>query len=137
MLLAVLHEFRGVHYQSERTKIRQALEIERPLRPLITAGLAGILALVGFLNQNPERKVAIEGHTDNVGDDDSNQGLSQRRADSVKMFLVQQGIASGRIVSSGKGERQPVADNQSEGGRQQNRRVEVIIDNSAPVVESM
>ena len=72
-----------------------------------------------------------------MGDDDSNQGLSQRRADSVKTFLVQQGIASGRIVSSGKGERQPVADNQSEGGRQQNRRVEVIIDNSAPVVESM
>jgi outer membrane protein OmpA-like peptidoglycan-associated protein len=112
---------------------------------LFTSGQADLKAgtatnldrLVGFLNQNPDRKVEIEGHTDNVGDDDSNQGLSQRRADSVKSFLVQQGIAPGRIVSSGKGEHQPVADNGSAGGRQLNRRVEVIIDNSAPVVESM
>lgn len=111
---------------------------------LFTSGQADLKAgtatnldrLVGFLNQNPERKVEIEGHTDNVGDDDSNQGLSQRRADSVKSFLVQQGIASARIISSGKGERQPVADNESEGGRQQNRRVEVIIDHSVPVVGS-
>jgi len=111
---------------------------------LFTSGQADLKAgaaanldrLVGFLSQNPERKVEIEGHTDNVGDDDSNQGLSQRRADSVKTFLVQRGIESGRIVSSGRGERQPVADNQSEGGRQQNRRVEVIIENSAPVVGS-
>ena len=112
---------------------------------LFTSGRADLKAgtasnldrLVAFLNQNPGRHVEIEGHTDDVGSDDSNQGLSQRRADSVKSFLVQQGIASARIVSSGMGEHRPVADNQSEGGRQQNRRVEVIIDNSAPVVESM
>jgi len=77
--------------------------------------------LVAFLNQNPGRKIEIEGHTDNVGSDDSNLGLSQRRADSVKSYLVQQGIEAGRIVSSGKGEHQPVADNESEGGRQRNR----------------
>ena len=104
----------------------------------LKAGTANNLdRLVAFLNQNPARHVEIEGHTDDVGSDDSNQGLSQRRADSVKSFLVQQGIESGRIVSSGMGESRPVADNQSEGGRQQNRRVEVIIDNSVPVVESM
>lgn len=90
--------------------------------------------LVGFLNQNPGRSVEIEGHTDNVGSDDSNLGLSQRRADAVKSFLVRQGIDTGRIAASGKGELQPVADNESESGRQQNRRVEVIIDNPAPVV---
>lgn len=92
--------------------------------------------LVAFLNQYPGRSVAIEGHTDDVGSDDSNQGLSQRRAESVKSFLVQQGIDTARITATGKGERQPVADNQSEGGRQQNRRVEVIIDNPAPIMGS-
>jgi outer membrane protein OmpA-like peptidoglycan-associated protein len=92
--------------------------------------------LVGFLNENPGRKIEIEGHTDNVGSEDSNLGLSQRRADSVKSYLVQQGIEAGRIVSSGKGEHQPVADNESEGGRQRNRRVEVIIDHPSPAVGS-
>lgn len=92
--------------------------------------------LVAFLNQYPGRKVAIEGHTDDVGSDDSNQGLSQRRAESVKSFLVRQGIDTARITASGKGEHEPVADNQSEVGRQQNRRVEVIIDNPAPIMGS-
>ena len=90
--------------------------------------------LVTFLKQNPDRKVEIEGHTDNVGGDDYNQGLSQRRADSVRSFLLQQGISPERIVASGKGEQRPVADNASEGGRQQNRRVEVIIVNPPPAV---
>jgi outer membrane protein OmpA-like peptidoglycan-associated protein len=90
--------------------------------------------LVAFLNQNPGRSVEIEGHTDDVGSDDSNLGLSQRRADAVKSFLVRQGIDTGRIAASGKGELQPVADNVSAAGRQQNRRVEVIIDNPAPAV---
>jgi len=103
----------------------------------LKVGAAGNLdRLVAFLDQNPDRRVVIEGHTDNVGSDDSNLGLSQRRADSVKSFLVQRGIAAERIVASGKGEHQPVADNQSEGGRQQNRRVEVIIENPAPVAET-
>lgn len=104
----------------------------------LKVGAAGNLdRLVTFLGQNPDRRVVIEGHTDNVGSDDSNLGLSQRRADSVQSFLVQRGIAAGRIVATGKGEHQPVADNQSEGGRQQNRRVEVIIENPEPVVKSM
>jgi outer membrane protein OmpA-like peptidoglycan-associated protein len=88
--------------------------------------------LVTFLNQNPSRNVEIEGHTDNVGGDDYNQGLSRRRADSVRSFLIQQGISSQRITATGKGEHQPVADNDSASGRQQNRRVEVIIENPPP-----
>lgn len=90
--------------------------------------------LVVFLNQYPGRSVEIEGHTDSVGSDDYNQGLSQRRADAVRSFLMQQGIGADRIVASGKGEHQPVADNVSEGGRQQNRRVEVIIGNPPSTV---
>lgn len=92
--------------------------------------------LVVFLNQNPTRNVQIEGHTDSVGTDDYNQALSQRRAESVKSYLVRQGIGSQRIIASGKGEGFPVSDNESDGGRQQNRRVEVIIDNPSAAVAS-
>lgn len=111
---------------------------------LFTSGMADLKAgaasnldrLVTFLNQNPDRAVEIEGHTDNVGSDDYNQGLSQRRADSVRAFLMQRGIGSERIVAAGMGEQRPVADNTNEGGRQQNRRVEVIIANPPPAVAS-
>ncbi len=85
--------------------------------------------LVTFLNRYPDRNAVIEGHTDNVGSSASNHLLSQRRAESVSSYLVQQGIASQRLAASGKGEDQPVADNDSVAGRQQNRRVEIIIDN--------
>lgn len=58
-----------------------------------------------------------------------NQALSQNRADSVMFYLVQQGIRSGRLTASGMGESRPIANNLSESGRQQNRRVEVVIEN--------
>lgn len=83
--------------------------------------------LANFLSQHPDRTVTIEGHTDSVGSDESNFSLSQRRADSVKSYLVRQGVESRRIQTVGKGEDNPVADNDSASGRQQNRRVEVII----------
>ena len=85
--------------------------------------------LVNFLNQYPDRRVLIEGHTDNVGSADYNQGLSQRRADSVRSYLTQQGIGSQRLTTSGMGLNRPIADNDSTAGRQQNRRVEIIIEN--------
>jgi outer membrane protein OmpA-like peptidoglycan-associated protein len=85
--------------------------------------------LVAFLNEHPDRTVAIEGYTDSVGSEDYNQGLSERRADSVKSYLAGQGISSIRLSASGKGESDPVAGNDSAAGRQQNRRVEVIISN--------
>jgi len=85
--------------------------------------------LVTFLNKYPERTVAIEGHTDNVGSQDFNLGLSQRRAESVRSYLMRQGIDGSRIETKGMGESAPVASNDTAGGRQQNRRVEVIISN--------
>ena len=87
----------------------------------------GLNPLVTFLNQNPGRNVQIEGHTDDVGSNNYNDGLSLRRANSVRSYLIQQGIASERITASGKGEHEPVMDNTSASGRQQNRRVEMII----------
>ncbi len=94
----------------------------------LKASSSGHLAnLSAFLKAYPERGVIIEGHTDSVGDEDYNFGLSQRRADSVQGYLLGQGIAANRMTTAGKGESLPVAGNDSASGRQQNRRVEVII----------
>lgn len=101
---------------------------------LTSGGTNTLDKLVVFLNNYPDRNVVIEGHTDDVGSLDMNQTLSQHRADSVKFYLVQQGIRHKRLAASGMGETQPITDNQSPSGRQQNRRVEVIINNPQSVV---
>jgi outer membrane protein OmpA-like peptidoglycan-associated protein len=89
--------------------------------------VADLDRLATFLGKYPERTVVIEGHTDNVGGDDYNVGLSQRRADSVRAYLLRQGVDASRIETQGMGESVPVATNDTAGGRQQNRRVEVIV----------
>lgn len=88
---------------------------------------AELAKLANFLETYPDRNLLIEGHTDSVGSEDSNMSLSQRRADSVRLFLVQQGVNSSRLTTYGKGESSPISDNESSEGRALNRRVEVII----------
>ena len=83
--------------------------------------------IANFLKERPNRNLLVEGHTDNVGTEEYNQGLSERRAASVKNALVERGVASERIVTIGYSEKYPVASNDTAAGRQQNRRVEVII----------
>ena len=78
------------------------------------------------LQQSPERKVVIEGHTDSVGSDSYNQTLSEQRAQSVQAALMERGVAGSQISAMGKGETSPVASNDDASGRQQNRRVELI-----------
>ncbi len=96
----------------------------------LLAGATGHLdKLVDFLNQYTDRTVLIEGYTDSVGTASYNQDLSERRADSVRGYLSAHGIAAARISASGKGMSDPVAGNDSATGRQQNRRVEVIVSN--------
>jgi outer membrane protein OmpA-like peptidoglycan-associated protein len=80
-----------------------------------------------LLQEYPTRRVQIEGFTDNVGSDDYNQGLSERRANSVRDALTSMGISSDRILTRGLGKSSPVAGNDTSAGRQQNRRVEVVI----------
>ena len=83
--------------------------------------------LADFLKAYPRRNVLIEGHTDNIGDQDFNIKLSQQRADTVRNQLVERGVAPQRIRTKGYGSKFPVVDNDTTGGRQQNRRVEVVI----------
>lgn len=78
------------------------------------------------LRENPNLRVRIEGHTDSVGSAQYNEGLSQRRADSVRAFLAAQGIAENRMTTRGFGEERPVATNDTDEGRAQNRRVEIV-----------
>jgi outer membrane protein OmpA-like peptidoglycan-associated protein len=82
--------------------------------------------LAQFLQNHPDIKVRIEGHTDSTGADDYNQSLSQRRADAVALALEGRGIPVQRIQAVGRGKSAPVAGNDTAAGRQQNRRVEII-----------
>ena len=77
------------------------------------------------LRKCPKVRTAVEGHTDSVGNDAYNQGLSQRRAESVRDYLVNNGVSTDRLQARGFGESRPIADNSTEDGRAQNRRVEL------------
>jgi outer membrane protein OmpA-like peptidoglycan-associated protein len=83
--------------------------------------------LAQFLSEHPDRRVQIDGFTDSVGSDAYNEELSQHRADAVKAALITRGIDASRIGSEGYGKAFPVASNTDSGGRQLNRRVEVVI----------
>jgi len=92
--------------------------------------------LATVLKEDASRKVMIEGHTDNVGSDEYNQGLSERRAQSVQAALFERGVAASQISTLGKGETTPVASNDNAAGRQQNRRVELVFQEDRSKVAS-
>jgi len=82
----------------------------------------------GALKENPKATAVIEGHTDNVGDADMNMKLSQRRADSIRTFLIDKlGIAAERLTAKGYGLTKPVASNKTKEGKSQNRRIDALI----------
>jgi len=82
--------------------------------------------IVQMLKSNPELKLGIEGHTDNVGNSASNKTLSEERARAVESAIVSQGIAVGRLSSTGFGQDKPIGENNTEEGRAKNRRVELV-----------
>jgi len=94
------------------------------LRPLAREKLAKIS---GIVLAYPSLTLGIEGNTDSVGSDAYNQGLSERRAEAVRSYLVQQGVPESSMTAKGLGEIQPIASNSTAEGRQQNRRVELIV----------
>jgi len=102
---------------------------------LSSGGVRNVQKLAAFLNQYPQRKVLIEGHTDSTGSHSLNQTLSERRADAVRTALVDMGVSSDRIATRGYAEAYPVASNNTAAGRQLNRRVEIILsDDSGNIV---
>ncbi|MDR3046386.1 MAG: OmpA family protein, partial [Bacteroidales bacterium] len=82
---------------------------------------------VEFLNENPTIKVEIQGHTDNVGDDNANQFLSERRAQAVYDYIISEGISKDRVRYQGYGKKKPIATNETAEGRAKNRRTVFLI----------
>jgi outer membrane protein OmpA-like peptidoglycan-associated protein len=88
---------------------------------------AELIRLADYLEQHPDRNVLIEGHTDSTGSSDYNLQLSQLRAESVRAYLVGNGVPAQQIRAIGYGETRPEAPDDTAAGRQQNRRVEIVI----------
>jgi outer membrane protein OmpA-like peptidoglycan-associated protein len=105
---------RGVHFDFDKSAIRP------DSRPILDEA-------VEVLKENPNVHIAVEGNTDNIGTDLYNEKLSVRRAEAVFRYLVNHGIAPERMDVIGYGESRPVADNDTESGRAQNRRVELRV----------
>ena len=83
--------------------------------------------LVTLLEEYPDASLIVDGHTDATGTEEYNQWLSEKRAESVKKYAVDKGLAEGRITTHGYGQTKPIAENKTPEGRQKNRRVEVTI----------
>jgi outer membrane protein OmpA-like peptidoglycan-associated protein len=83
--------------------------------------------LATFLNENKSQKVTLLGHTDNVGTENSNLEVGMKRANSAKDYLISKGVGSNRLSIDSKGENAPIASNETDAGREKNRRVEVVL----------
>jgi len=94
------------------------------LRPAAREKLAKV---AGIISVHPGLRLAVEGYTDSVGGDDYNQKLSEQRGEAVRNYLTQQGVESSSVTSRGFGKTQPVASNDTAAGRQENRRVELVV----------
>jgi outer membrane protein OmpA-like peptidoglycan-associated protein len=90
-----------------------------------TESVSVMVDIIQILNEYPNAKFIVEGHTDSVGSSESNQRLSEARANSVLNFLINEGISSSRLTAIGFGEEKPITSNATKAGRQQNRRVEI------------
>jgi OOP family OmpA-OmpF porin len=105
--------FEGVNFDFDRATIRPE-------------GRVKLDSAVTILRNRSDIRVELQGHTDSIGPDEYNQGLSERRAAAVKQYLVDKGINASRIETRGFGESQPAASNETAEGRFQNRRVVII-----------
>jgi outer membrane protein OmpA-like peptidoglycan-associated protein len=136
-------EARRLKMQQELSRVATTKSTERGLIVTLSSGIlfdTGKMALKPGAKKTLTRiadqikpddsvRVTVEGHTDSVGTEEKNQQLSEKRANAVRDFLVSAGVAADRITATGLGETNPVATNKTAAGRQQNRRVELIITN--------
>lgn len=113
----------GIHFELNKAIIK---EESKPILDKV----------VNILKSYPRMRIRIEGHTDSLSSDEYNRQLSQERAGAVRTYLVRAGIREDRLVTIGKGEREPVADNSTKEGRAKNRRIEfIIIEGRSPDIE--
>ena len=103
------------------------IQFESGRNTLIGKSFKVLNKVVKMMKDSPDMKIEIQGHTDNIGSDNSNQLLSNARASAVVEYLISQGISKDRLKSKGYGASKPIADNGSEYGRKMNRRVELVV----------
>jgi outer membrane protein OmpA-like peptidoglycan-associated protein len=94
---------------------------------LVEGGLSSLEEVVDLLQTEPDKKIRVEGHTDSLGAAETNLELSQQRAEAVREALISLGVSAERVTALGMGEDFPIASNEDEEGRAQNRRVDVIL----------
>lgn len=130
-----IKEYASTPVEPEPIEVMEAVRVELDVKfdfnksDVKENSQADIKSLADFMKQYPQTTTTVEGHTDAIGSDAYNQGLSERRANAVRDVLVNQhGISSSRVSSVGYGESRPVADNDSESGRAINRRVEAEVE---------
>jgi outer membrane protein OmpA-like peptidoglycan-associated protein len=134
-------EARRLRIQNELARIASTRSEQRGIIVTLSGGIlfdtgktslkpgakATLTRIARQLQTDPSLKIAVEGHTDNVGTAAKNQALSEKRANAVRDYLVSAGIASDHITATGRGREAPIATNKTAAGRQQNRRVELVI----------
>ncbi|MEM0962203.1 MAG: OmpA family protein [Bacteroidota bacterium] len=111
---------------SEGRVVAEGLTFDTASATLRPESFAVVQEIASMMQANPGLRVRVEGHTDNTGNAAANQRLSEQRANAVRTMLVGLGVAEGRLEAVGRGPSQPVASNDTEAGRQQNRRVELV-----------
>jgi outer membrane protein OmpA-like peptidoglycan-associated protein len=122
--------------KTDRIEIKEQVHFANNKHDILKDSFAMLDQIVQALRENPKLRLHIDGHTDSKADDAFNMKLSQKRADSVREYLVKAGIPGERLVAQGFGETVPIASNRTETGRAANRRVEfnIIRDNTVPAM---
>jgi OOP family OmpA-OmpF porin len=126
-----------VEVQQDQIVIHEKIQFESD-KSVIKPESTGLMdEIVSVVVANPQiKRLSIEGHTDSTGSDKHNQQLSSQRASAVRDYLVQHGVVADRLASQGWGESKPIGDNSTAEGREQNRRVEFVILEQAPIART-
>lgn len=117
-----------IQFELPKTFTLNNVEFESGKSNLTKDSYGELKELLEYMKLKDDIIIEIAGHTDDVGDDESNLKLSQKRAETVRNYLISKGISYKRVVAKGYGESQPIAPNSTQEGRQKNRRTEVRID---------